>query len=43
MTAQACGAYGKVVEDPADVLPALKKAVAEVRRGKAAVLDVRVE
>ena len=41
-TAQACGAYGRKVEDPQDVLPALKEAVSQVRSGKAAVLDVRL-
>jgi acetolactate synthase-1/2/3 large subunit len=41
-TARACGAYGRVVEDPADVLPALKEALEQVRCGKAAVLDVRI-
>jgi len=40
-TAQACGAYGRKVEDPQVVLPALEEAIAQVRRGKAAVLDVR--
>jgi acetolactate synthase-1/2/3 large subunit len=41
-TAQACGAYGRKVEDPRDVLPALKEAVSRVRQGQAAVLDVRL-
>jgi acetolactate synthase-1/2/3 large subunit len=41
-TARACGAYGRVVDDPADVLPALKEALEQVRCGKAAVLDVRI-
>jgi len=39
---RACGGYGKVVEDPADVKPALKEALEEVKKGKAAVLDVRI-
>jgi acetolactate synthase-1/2/3 large subunit len=41
-TAQGCGAYGRKVEEPQEVLPALKEAVARVRQGKAAVLDVRL-
>ena len=39
--AQGCGAYGRKVEDPQQVLPALMEAISQVRRGKAAVLDVR--
>jgi acetolactate synthase I/II/III large subunit len=42
VTAQACGAYGKVVEKAEEVLPALKEAVQKVRDGQAAVLDVRL-
>jgi len=42
LTAQACGAYGRVVEEPDEVLPALQEAIGQVRRGKAAVLDVRL-
>jgi acetolactate synthase-1/2/3 large subunit len=43
LVAQACGAYGRMVEDPTDVMPALKEALDQVRRGKLAVLDVRIE
>ena len=43
MVARACGAYGRTVENPDDVLPALKEAMAQVRSGKPAVLDVKVE
>jgi acetolactate synthase-1/2/3 large subunit len=42
MTAQACGAYGRMVEKAEEVLPALKEAVQKVREGQAAVLDVRL-
>jgi acetolactate synthase-1/2/3 large subunit len=42
MIARACGAHGRTVDDPADVLPALKEALAAVRAGQAAVLDVRL-
>ncbi len=43
LVAQACGAYGRMVEDPADVLPALREALEQVRLGRPAVLDVRIE
>ena len=43
LIAQACGAYGRTVEDPADVMPALKEALSQVRSGRPAVLDVRIE
>ena len=43
LIAQGCGAYGRMVEDPADVMPALKEALDQVRRGRLAVLDVRLE
>jgi acetolactate synthase-1/2/3 large subunit len=42
MIARACGAFGSTVEDPADVLPALKEALLQVRRGQAAVVNVRL-
>jgi len=41
--AQACGAYGRMVEDPADVLTALREAIDQVRSGRPAVVDVRLE
>lgn len=41
--AEACGAYGRTVDDPADVLLVLNEAVKEVRSGKTAVVDVRLE
>lgn len=43
MVAQACRAYGEKVEDPAEVLPALRRAMEQIKSGKAAVLDVRIE
>jgi len=42
LVAQACGGYGRMVEDPDDVLPALKEALNQVRKGKPAVVDVRL-
>jgi len=42
LIAKACRAYGQTVEDPSEVLPVLKKAVAQVRGGKSAVVDVRL-
>ncbi|HJX13499.1 MAG TPA: thiamine pyrophosphate-dependent enzyme, partial [Dehalococcoidales bacterium] len=43
MIARACHAYGRTVEDPAEVVPALKEALAEVKKGRSAVLDVRID
>jgi len=43
LIAQACGAYGRRVDDPADVKTALREALSKVRGGQPAVLDVRVE
>jgi acetolactate synthase-1/2/3 large subunit len=42
LVAKSCGAYGEAVDDPADLLPALQNGVDQVRRGKAAVIDVRL-
>jgi acetolactate synthase-1/2/3 large subunit len=42
LVAQSCGAYGQIVDDPSDLMPALKIAVNQVRKGTAAVLDVRI-
>jgi acetolactate synthase-1/2/3 large subunit len=36
------GAYGRTVEKADEVLPALKEALAAVRAGRPAVLDVRL-
>ncbi len=38
--AQGCGAYGRKVEDPEEVLPALREAVSQINTGKSAVLDI---
>ena len=43
LLAQACHAYGEVVEDPAEVPSALKRGLAAVNAGQAAVLDVRIQ
>ena len=43
LLAQSCRAYGEKVEDPSDVTPALERALEQVRGGKSAVLDVRIE
>jgi acetolactate synthase-1/2/3 large subunit len=42
LVAKCCGAYGQTVEDPSDLLPALQNAIDQVRRGTAAVLDVKL-
>ena len=38
--AEACGAYGENVRDPAEVGPALKRGLAQIRSGKPAVIAV---
>ena len=43
LIAKACNAYGQTVEDPSELSSALKNAVDQVRRGKAAVLNVKQE
>jgi acetolactate synthase-1/2/3 large subunit len=40
--ARGCGAFGKTVEDPAEIVPALKEGLNQVRSGKAAVVDVKL-
>jgi acetolactate synthase-1/2/3 large subunit len=40
--ARACGAHGQKVEEPSELLPALKTAIDQVRKGTSAVLDVRI-
>lgn len=40
--AAACGAFGLKVEDPSDLMPALRNSIEEVRNGTPAVLDVRI-
>ena len=41
--ARACNAYGQTVDDPSQIKSALIQALEQVRLGKPAVLDVRVE
>jgi acetolactate synthase-1/2/3 large subunit len=41
--ATACGAYGRMVENPDELMPALKEAIEQVNNGRPAVLDVRLE
>ena len=43
MLTQSCRAYGEKVEDPSDVPVALERALDQVRGGRFAVLDVRIE
>ena len=42
LVAAACNAYGRIVEDPAELQPALREGLDKVRGGKAVVLDVRI-
>ena len=43
LLAEACHAYGEKVEDPAEVKPALERGLEQVKSGRPAVLDVRIE
>ena len=43
LISQACGNYGQTVEDPSELQPALRDALDQVRRGRPALLDVRIE
>jgi len=43
LVAGSCNAHGRKVEDPGEVLPALREAMDRVRGGQAAVLDVKLE
>ena len=42
MIAQACGGWGRRVDEPGDVLPVLQEALRVVQGGKLAVVDVRL-
>ena len=41
--AEACGAYSERVEDPEDIEPALNRAFQQVKSGRAALLDVKLD
>ncbi len=41
--AEACNAYGRTVDNPADVLPVLKDGLQRVKNGQPVVLDIRLE
>jgi len=43
LIAESCGGYGKIVTEPEDVLPVLNEALQEVKTGRLAVVDVRLE
>jgi acetolactate synthase-1/2/3 large subunit len=43
LIARGCHAFGEKVEEPADIIPALKKAIDKVKSGIPAVLDVIIE
>ncbi len=40
LIARSCGGYGRIVDDPTKVLPALKAALKQVRNGRTAIVDV---
>jgi acetolactate synthase-1/2/3 large subunit len=41
--AQSCGAYSKLVDSPATVRPVLRRALAEVDRGRSAVIHMQIQ
>jgi acetolactate synthase-1/2/3 large subunit len=41
--AEGCGAYGRKVTDPDDMLPVLKEALEQVYNGRPAIVDVILE
>jgi acetolactate synthase-1/2/3 large subunit len=41
--ARSCHAYGERVDDPAEMVPAIRRAMAAVEQGQAAVLDVVID
>jgi acetolactate synthase-1/2/3 large subunit len=43
LIAESCGGYGKIVTESEDVLPVLKEALQEVKNGRLAVVDIRLE
>jgi acetolactate synthase-1/2/3 large subunit len=43
MVAESCRAYGETVSDPAEVTPAIGRALKAISNGQAAVLDVMIE
>lgn len=43
LIAQACGGWGRRVDEPEDVLPTLRAAMREVQSGRPAVVDARLE
>jgi len=43
LIAQACNAYGRTVEEPDNVIPALKEALSQVQKGHPAVLNIKLE
>ncbi len=42
LIAESCGGYGKTVTEPAELPPVLREALAEVKGGRVAVVDVRL-
>jgi acetolactate synthase-1/2/3 large subunit len=43
LIAESCDGYGKIVTEPEDVLPVLREALQEVKNGRLAVVDIRLE
>jgi len=40
LVARSCGGYGRIVDDPAKVMPVLKTALRHVQNGRSAIVDV---
>jgi acetolactate synthase-1/2/3 large subunit len=43
LIARSCGAHGRTVDDPSQILPALQEAMEQVTHGMTAVVDVRIQ
>ena len=41
--AEACNAYGRTVEEPDEIIPAMEEALSKVKEGQPAVLNVKLE
>ncbi|MFC1900118.1 thiamine pyrophosphate-dependent enzyme [Chloroflexota bacterium] len=43
MVARACGGWGRMVEDPAELMDVLREGLEQVRQGKPVLIDVRIQ
>ncbi len=42
LIARSCGGWGKIVTEPADVLPSLQEGIKQVKSGNASIVDIRL-